>query len=73
MAKQTYEIVVEGVISKTHIVDAENEKVASETARRQFSEWTGANYHALAVVDIFKTPGQIELNFKKMMEKHDKA
>jgi hypothetical protein len=45
---------------------------ASEIARRNFSNDTGANYHSVAVVDIFKQPEVVELNFKKMREKHDK-
>ena len=71
MALKTYEIVVEGVVSATHIVEAENPAKASEIARRDFSKDTGANYHGLAVVDIFKQPEVVELNFKKMREQHD--
>jgi len=73
MALKTYEIIVEGVVSATHIVEAENPAEASEIARRDFSKDTGANYHGLAVVDIFKTPEVTELNFKKMREQHDKG
>ena len=72
MAKKTYQIVVEGVTSATHIVDADDIVKASEIARRHFSNDTGANYHSVAVVDIFKQPEVVELNFKKMREKHDK-
>ena len=71
MALKTYEIVVEGVVSATHIVEAENPAEASEIARHDFSKDTGANYHGLAVVDIFKQPEVTELNFKKMREQHD--
>lgn len=71
MALKTYEIVVEGVVSATHIVEAENPAEASEIARRDFSKDTGANYHGLTVVDIFKQPEVTELNFKKMREQHD--
>ena len=73
MAKKTYEIVVEGVVSATHIVDADNPVRASEIARREFSKDTGANYHGVAVVDIFKTPEVVELNFKKIREQHDEG
>jgi hypothetical protein len=72
MAKKTYQIVVEGVVSATHIIDAEDIVKAAEIARRNFSNDTGANYHSVAVVDIFKQPEVVELNFKKMREKHDK-
>ena len=73
MALKTYEIIVEGVVSATHIVEAANPVEASEIARRNFSKDTGANYHGVAVVDIFKHPEVVELNFKKMREKHDKG
>jgi len=72
MALKTYQIVVEGVVSATHVVDADDIVKASEIARRNFSKDTGANYHGVAVVDIFKTPEVVELNFKKMREQHDK-
>jgi hypothetical protein len=72
MAKKTYQIVVEGVTSATHIVDADDIVKASEIARRNFSNDTGAKYHSVAVVDIFKQPEVVEINFKKMREKHDK-
>ena len=72
MAEKTYQIVVEGVVSATHIIDAEDIVKAAEIARRNFSNDTGAKYHSVAVVDIFKQPEVVELNFKKMREKHDK-
>jgi len=65
MALKTYEIVVEGVVSATHIVEAENPAEASEIARRDFSKDTGANYHGLAVVDIFKQPSELELDLMR--------
>jgi hypothetical protein len=65
MAKKTYQIVVEGVVSATHIVDADDIVKASEIARRDFSKDTGANYHGLAVVDIFKQPSELELDLMK--------
>ena len=73
MAKKTYQIVVEGVTSATHIIDADDIVKASEIARREFSKDTGANYHSVAVVDIFKQPEVVELNFKKIREKHDEG
>ena len=65
MAKKTYQIVVEGVVSATHIVDADDIVKASEIARRDFSKDTGANYHGVAVVDIFKQPSELELDLMK--------
>tara|TARA_R110002020_G_scaffold417817_1_gene627067 strand:+ start:220 stop:429 length:210 start_codon:yes stop_codon:yes gene_type:complete len=65
MALKTYQIVVEGVVSATHIVDADDIVKASEIARRDFSKDTGANYHGVAVVDIFKQPSELELDLMK--------
>ena len=73
MAKKTYQIVVEGVVSATHIVDADDIVKAGEIARRNFSNDTGAKYHSVAIVDIFKQPEAVELNFKKMKEKRLKS
>ena len=65
MAIKTYEVICEGVVSATHIVEAENPAEASEIARRDFSKDTGANYHGLAVVDIFKQPSELELDLMR--------
>ena len=65
MAKKTYQIVVEGVVSATHIVDADDIVKASEIARRDFSKDTGANYHGVAAVDIYKQPSELELDLMR--------
>jgi len=54
--KKTYEIVVEGVVSQTFVIDAEDVVKASEVARRDFAKDNGSDYHGLNVVDIFQLP-----------------
>ena len=65
MAIKTYEVICEGVVSATHIVEAENPAEASEIARRDFSKDTGAEYHGVAAVDIYKQPSELELDLMK--------
>ena len=61
MAIKTYEVTCEGVVSRIQVVEAENVVEASEKARKAFSKGTGAEYHAVAAVDIYKQPSELEL------------
>jgi len=63
--KKTYEIVVEGVVSQTFVIDADDVVKASEVARRDFAKDNGSDYHGLNVVDIFQiTPPESSIQEK---------
>ena len=63
--KKTYEIVVEGVVSQTFVIDAEDVVKASEVARRDFAKDNGSDYLGLNVVDIFQiTPPESSIQEK---------
>ena len=65
MALKTYEVTCEGVVSAIQIVEAENVVEASEKARWAFFKSTGAEYHGVAAVDIYKQPSELELDLMK--------
>lgn len=65
MALKTYEVTCEGVVSRVQIVEAQNIVEASEKARREFSNITGAGYHSVAAVGIYKTPSELELDLMR--------
>ena len=65
MALKTYEVICEGVVSRIQIVEAENVVEASEKARWAFFKSTGAEYHGVAAVDIYKQPSELELDLMK--------
>ena len=63
--KKTYEIVVEGVVSQTFVIVAEDVVTASEVARRDFAKDNGSDYLGLNVVDIFQiTPPESSIQEK---------
>ena len=62
MALKTYEVTCEGVVSVIQIVEAENVVEASQKARKEFSKQTGAEFHGVTAVDIYKTPSELELD-----------
>ena len=65
MALKKYEVTVEGVVSRIQVVEAENVVEASEKARKAFSKSTGADYHGVAAVDIYKQPSELELDLMR--------
>lgn len=65
MALKTYEVICEGVVSRIQIVEAENVVEASEKARWAFFKSTGAEYHGVAAVDIYKQPSELELDLMR--------
>lgn len=54
---RTYEITVEGLVSRLIIVEAENGAEALQNAKAEFAALTGAERESVAVVDIYtETP-----------------
>lgn len=54
---RTYEITVEGVVSRLIVVEAENAVDALQDAKAEFVSLTGAERESVAVLDIYtETP-----------------
>ena len=59
---KTYEVVCEGVVQRTVLIEAKNSVEAAEAARQEFASLVGADREGVAIVDIYSEP----VKFKEM-------
>ena len=58
---RTYEVTVEGVVSRVIIVEAENGAEAWHEAKAEFASLTGAERESIAVVDVYTETPKFEV------------